>query len=164
MSSRKIERSPEEMRAEALEIFAANAPNMGVENAVRFKEAIDKEFPTPLTSNLKVTQLPTGEKFIENVKGGGFQEIGEKTTIPATVQSTKMQIEDKKLERQQESVKYIDTKIEKRKAQLVELKKEGAELNKELITQLEDEIEELLIEKETASNVLEFNLDTKAIE
>ena len=160
MSSRKIERSPEEMRAEALEIFAANAPNMGVENAVRFKEAIDKEFPTPLTSNLKVTQLPTGEKFIENVKGGGFQEIGEKTTIPATVQSTKMQIDDKKLERQQESVKYIDTKIEKRKAQLIELKKDdGAEFNAKLITQLEKEIEKLESEKTTAKNKFIYSID-----
>ena len=159
MSSRKIERSPEEMRAEALEIFAANAPNMGVENAVRFKEAIDKEFPTPLTSNLKVTQLPTGEKFIENVKGGGFQEIGEKTTIPATVQSTKMQVDDKKLERQQEGVKYIDTKIEKRKTQLFELKKAGAELHKEQIAELEDEIKKLESEKTTAKNKFIYSIE-----
>ena len=161
MSSRKIERSPEEMRAEALEIFAANAPNMGVENAVRFKEAIDKEFPTPLTSNIQVTSLTDGTRVVENLKSGSTQVLPDKNAISATVQAARIRSEDAKLDRQADRVKAIEGKIENRRKEILELKKLGAleKEQEEYIKTLTEEIESLELEKTTAANKFKFNID-----
>ena len=168
MSSRKINRTPEEMRSEALEIFASKVSKMGVSNAGALMERINEAYPTPLTSNLKVTTLPDGEKIVENVKSGWAQQLKDDKGESPTVTAAKIRSKDLEIDRRLDAVKAVDAKIESRKKDIVEIKKEASgaitPTDQELLDILEDEIKELEKQKQTRQNKLKFNPTTKKIE
>ena len=168
MSSRKINRTPEEMRSEALEIFASKVSKMGVSNAGALMERINEAYPTPLTSNLKVTTLPDGEKIVENVKSGWAQQLKDDKGESPTVTAAKIRSKDLEIDRRLDAVKAVDAKIESRKKDIVEIKKEASgaitPTDQELLDILEAEIKELEKQKQTRQNKLKFNFTTKKIE
>ena len=163
MSSRKINRTPEEMRAEALEIFASRVPEMGVSNAGALMERINEAYPTPLTSNLKVTTLPDGEKFVENVKSGWAQQVKDDKGESPTVTAAKIRSKDLEIDRRLDAVEAVDAKIESRKKDIVEIKKAAGGAmtltDQELIDTLESEIEKLEEQKRTSQNRFKFTIE-----
>ena len=168
MDANVIDRTPEEMRAEALEIFATNVEGMGVENAGKLIERINKAHPTPLTSNLKVTTLPNGERYIENVKGGGFEAVDAQKAEPATVTTAKIRSEDRAIDRRLDAAKAIDAKIESRKRHIYDIKKESKGVilsgDQEIIDELEAEIKAFETQQNTTQNKFKFNSRTRKIE